>query len=155
MRRSVQLLAAAALAASTSCGSFDEAPGSGSQQPSTTASSSCNTSGIAKSFCSDEELAKSDATAPSAARVVTASDRDEETPFSPRCLTIRAGQTVTFMARFSSHPLIQREDSTLPNPIPTVQEGSSASVKFDCPGDYNFSCRTHQDNMEGSIRVVP
>lgn len=109
--------------------------------------------GIATAECSASDLAQSDHTAPNDPRVISAPSNDNESPYVPNCMTIRAGQSVTFKGNLARHPVIPRANSTQPNPISFI--GSEASVKFDCPGDFNFSCRTHGDNMLGTIRVIP
>ena len=50
---------------------------------------------------------------------------------------------------------VRIEDSTIDTPIQTVVSGTEASFQFDCPGDFNFSCRNHGDMMLGTIHVVP
>ena len=105
--------------------------------------------------CSEGALGQSIHTAPEDPRVIGIPTDDKEAPFDPNCMIIKAGQKVTWRGNLSFHPLIQREDSTLPNPISTVQSGTETSVLFACQGDFNFSCRNHRDSMLGTIRVVP
>lgn len=105
--------------------------------------------------CSEGELGRSIHTAPDDLRVIAVPNGDKEAPLDPNCMMIRAGQSVTWRGNLGFHPIIQREDSTLPNPIPTLASGTEATVAFPCPGDYNFSCRNHRDSMLGTIRVLP
>ena len=105
--------------------------------------------------CSDGALGRSVHTAPDDPRLILLPTDDKEGPYVPNCMLIKAGQTVTWQGNLAFHPLIQRENSTLPNPIPTLATGSEGSVQFTCPGDYNFSCRNHRDSMLGTIRVLP
>src|SRR5262249_41285367 len=106
--------------------------------------------------CTSSELAQDVQTGPGDARVIKAPSGDQEAPYDPNCMTIRVGQTVTWTGNLKSHPVIPREDSTLPNPIITSGSGVTAwPITFDCPGDFNFSCRNHQDLMLGTIRVIP
>jgi plastocyanin len=108
--------------------------------------------------CSDGDLAKENHTAPGDPRVIQAPSGDSESPFVPDCMTIKAGQSVTFRGKLTSHPVIPRERSTLPNPIfpsdPTTNP-TEVTYAFPCPGDYNFACKNHKDQMLGTIRVVP
>ena len=105
--------------------------------------------------CSDTELARNDRSATTDLREIVFPDGDREAPYTPNCMIIRAGQTVTWRGNFGAHPLIARDRSTLPNPIPTIERGVEAGVQFSCPGYYNFSCRNHGDFMLGTIQVVP
>jgi plastocyanin len=107
--------------------------------------------------CSEAELGQSVHTDPADQRLIVVPDTggDRASAFEPNCMVVKAGQTVTWRADMGDHPLIPREDSTLPNPINPVASGDGTTVTFDCPGDFNFSCRTHRDAMLGTIRVVP
>jgi plastocyanin len=106
--------------------------------------------------CSDAELAAELHTDPADPRLIRAPSDDKEAPFVPNCVTIKAGQTVTWTGDLTAHPLIPREDSTVPNPIlPTGSGVTQATATFLCPGDFNFSCRVHRDAMLGTVRVIP
>lgn len=105
--------------------------------------------------CSPSELAAEDETAPASPRIIQVPNGDQEAPYVPNCMTIKVGQSVTWRGKLSAHPLIAREDSTIDTPIQTVVSGTEASFQFDCPGDFNFSCRNHGDMMLGTIHVVP
>lgn len=105
--------------------------------------------------CSASELAAEDETAPASPRVIQVPNGDQEAPYVPNCMTIKVGQSVTWRGKLSAHPLIPREDSTIDTPIQTVVSGTETTALFDCPGDFNFSCRNHGDMMLGTIRVVP
>lgn len=83
--------------------------------------------------------------------------------YSPACMTIRAGQTVTFASDFALHPLApgvapgHPGTSTTPTPITAQTGGTSASVTFPNPGDYAYYCTAHYHSsaMYGVVRVVP
>ena len=147
------------LAAGCGGGEFHppEVTEAGSDPDAATTSPICaaNDAGAVKASCTEAELAAGVRTAASDLRVIVAPDRDPSSPFVPNCMVIKVGQTVTWTGAFSKHPLIPRENSTLPNPIQVVASGTSTAVTFDCAGTFNFSCRTHKDNMLGTVRVVP
>lgn len=84
------------------------------------------------------------------------------TGYTPRCFTIRAGQSVTFSMDFTMHPLqpgIAHGSSTgasSPNPIQAQTTGSSYMVTFANPGFFPFKCNIHQHvGMAGVVRVLP
>ena len=111
--------------------------------------------GVVIASCTEGALGRSVHTAPDDPRVIVVPVDDKQAPYDPNCMIIRAGQTVTWRGNLGRHPLIQRENSTLPNPIPTLAAGTEGTAEFPCPGDYNFSCRNHEDSMLGTIRVLP
>lgn len=69
-----------------------------------------------------------------------------------RCITVKVGQSVTFLGSLSSHPLAPKGGDT-PNPIPNLRSGSSVTVKFDAPGTFGYVCTRHS-SMTGAVRVV-
>lgn len=85
------------------------------------------------------------------------------TSYTPSCLQIAAGQTVTWEGTFSSHPLTagvapSREgdpEGSANNPIPeATNTGESLDVTFPTAGDYPFYCSIHQGaGMYGVIHV--
>jgi plastocyanin len=113
-------------------------------------------SGTAIPKCSVGELSQNIHTAADDPRLIRAPADDKEAPYTPNCMMIRAGQSVTWQGDLRDHPLTDREDSDEPNPIrPTSVDATSVTYTFPCPGDYNFSCRNHRDSMLGTIRVLP
>lgn len=84
------------------------------------------------------------------------------TGYTPRCVTIRAGQMVTFSMDFATHPLSagvphgSSTGATTPSPIMTQRSGSSYVVAFPSAGFYPFYCLTHGHvGMAGVVRVIP
>ena len=79
--------------------------------------------------------------------------------YSPACVTIAAGRTVTFKGAFSSHNLLRGSPSNLNagsanNPIPEVTTGSEKIVTFATVGDYPYICQFHNPSgMMGVVRV--
>ena len=75
--------------------------------------------------------------------------------YTPSCLQIAVGQSVTFSGSFSFHPLDQ---ACGPAPvIATTASGASASFTFTDPGVYGFNCQVHGSaagtGMAGAILV--
>jgi plastocyanin len=85
---------------------------------------------------------------------VAANQVDWTFAVSPRCLQIKAGQTVTWTGSFSTHPLLADEGDK-PNPISTADtSGASATVTFPTAGTYGFKCQVHA-SMTGAVLVTP
>ena len=77
--------------------------------------------------------------------------------YTPKCMQIKTGQTVTFSGDFVVHPLMQ---SCGPAPdVITNGSGTSKTVTFATAGDYGYYCTIHGTpsggGMAGSISVVP
>ena len=84
------------------------------------------------------------------------------TGYTPRCLTIRAGQAVAFEMDFTAHPLVpgvphgSTAGATSPNPIVRQTTGTMYTVTFASAGHYPFYCSLHGHvGMAGVVRVVP
>ena len=83
--------------------------------------------------------------------------------YTPSCMTIRAGQSLTFAADFATHPLApgvapgHPGTSTTPTPIAAQSSGTTYTVTFPDPGDYAYHCTVHyhSSGMYGVVRVVP
>jgi plastocyanin len=84
--------------------------------------------------------------------------------FDPKCMTITAGQTVTFTGNFSFHPLTPGINptpggltaGTPGNPIPATSSGNTVSVSFPRAGTFPYFCALHLSNgMAGVIVVKP
>ncbi|MBI5546173.1 MAG: hypothetical protein HY901_19965 [Deltaproteobacteria bacterium] len=92
-----------------------------------------------------------DATGPSADRTVSFTCCQ----YTPKCLKIAVGQSVTFSGPFGFHPVKQACGST--PVIASTSSGSSASFVFGTPGEFGFFCPLHGSadgtGMAGSILV--
>lgn len=84
------------------------------------------------------------------------------TGYTPRCLIVRAGQTVTFSMDFSVHPLVagvphgSSVGATTPSPIEAQRTGTTYAVPFMSAGFFPFYCTAHGHiGMAGVVRVVP
>lgn len=82
------------------------------------------------------------------------------TSYTPRCLTIRAGQSVTFEMSFVTHPLApgvahgSSTGATTPNPIQAQTAGMTYTATFASAGYYPFYCTVHgHSGMAGVVRV--
>ena len=78
--------------------------------------------------------------------------------YSPKCLKVPAGTTVTFSGDFTVHPL---EPSThrgalTGNPITSTGSGTSKSFDFPTPGFYAYYCSVHgpSDGAAGMVGVI-
>jgi plastocyanin len=85
---------------------------------------------------------------------VAASQIDWTFAVSPRCVQIKAGQSVTWTGIFTTHPL-EADQGDKPNPISTADlSGASTTVTFATPGTYGFKCQVHA-TMMGAVLVTP
>jgi plastocyanin len=81
--------------------------------------------------------------------------------YSPACLTIATGQSVTFSGDFYSHPLragaapsAGGDAGSSQNPIASMNGGTTASFTFAQPGIYPYYCAAHENvGMYGAIQV--
>jgi plastocyanin len=78
--------------------------------------------------------------------------------YSPACLTVRVGDTVTWEGDFSGHPRSPSTRGTAMNPIPRASTGTSQAVQFTRAGFFPFYCEFHGDDagggMAGVVRVI-
>ena len=74
--------------------------------------------------------------------------------YSPNCMKIKAGQSVTWNGAFANHPLIA-SGGDAGNPIPTTSTGTTKAFAFPTAGTYGFACQFHGFSMFGAIQVVP
>ncbi|UQA59735.1 plastocyanin/azurin family copper-binding protein [Polyangium aurulentum] len=82
----------------------------------------------------------------------------EGTAYTPKCIRIKAGTTVTFESDFAPHPLVggvvkdgtRSEDES--SPIQSTASGSVASFTFPNAGGYGYYCDAHfAEGMYGAI----
>jgi plastocyanin len=94
-----------------------------------------------------------DATGSGASRTITFGGVTPGLAYSPKCLKIAAGQTVTFSGDFVSHPLSETCGAALT--ITPTATGSTAMFTFTTTGDFGYQCDIHGPlyNMNGAIRV--
>lgn len=78
--------------------------------------------------------------------------------YSPACITISAGQSVTFVGNFENHPLVPGANrgggASANNPIQEQRSGSADyMVSFPSAGFYPYFCDVHKPTMVGVVRV--
>jgi plastocyanin len=85
--------------------------------------------------------------------------------YSPKCLTISAGQSLTFFgdtthgSDFSFHPLrpggaLGTDTGSGGNPIAAQNSGSTYTVTFPAAGTYAYFCQAHEGmGMYGAVQV--
>ena len=101
--------------------------------------------------CTEQDFASNDftnTTGPIAINMVAMQ------PYSPKCLTVKVGQTVTIGAS-NGHPFrkVCAEDTIMDS-----QDGDTSQVQFTftTPGYYNYKCAIQSHvNMVGNIKVIP
>lgn len=97
-------------------------------------------------------------------RTVTITFRDEDLAYTPRCLLVDEGTTVTFSGNFANHPLqagrvagfttTPDAPGTTPLPVTAIGGGSTASFEMTPPGAYGYYCVPHATSgMVGAIFV--
>ena len=102
--------------------------------------------------CTAMDFAANDRRADAASRVIAFPSGAAPGPYTPRCITISAGQSVTWNGDFASHPLEQfgGNESTW---IAPTNRGSTATFTFPVAGVYGFRCTAHPTTMQGGILV--
>jgi plastocyanin len=74
--------------------------------------------------------------------------------YSPNCVKIKVGQSVTWNSGFATHPL-GASGGDSPSPIATTSTGTTVSFSFPNAGTYGFACGIHPLSMFGAVLVVP
>lgn len=95
-----------------------------------------------------------DLTAAGAARTITSPNIG----YTPSCIRIKAGQSVTWNTSFAIHPLSSGSPGSGPDPGSPITEtttGASATFAFPDAGRFGFWCEEHGTAMMGAIYVEP
>ena len=74
--------------------------------------------------------------------------------YTPACIRIAAGSSVTFSGAFSSHPLAAGEDGVkdASSPIAETATGTTATFMFPNAGAFPYFCTLHHaSGMEGAV----
>jgi len=74
--------------------------------------------------------------------------------FSPNCVQIKAGQSVTWNVDFAAHPLAASGGDS-PSPIATTSSGTTVTFTFPNAGAFGYHCLAHPTIMFGAVDVVP
>jgi len=81
----------------------------------------------------------------------------ENIQFSPKDLTVKAGQTVTFTNNESVPHDVHKESGPgadfASGPDGGMQQGDTFKLKLDQPGTYDYVCHVHAPGMAGTITV--
>lgn len=72
--------------------------------------------------------------------------------FTPNCVLINAGQSVTWNVFFSGHPLAASGGDT-PSPIVTTSTGTTVTFAFPNKGTFGYHCLSHPTQMFGAVKV--
>ncbi|CAN5568858.1 hypothetical protein BH09MYX1_BH09MYX1_24470 [soil metagenome] len=72
---------------------------------------------------------------------------------SPKCVKIKAGQSVTWNGDFATHP-INPFGGDNGSQVPSVSTGTTAKGTFASAGTFGFHCLNHP-SMLGAVKVVP
>lgn len=108
--------------------------------------------------CEDSDYV--DRSAAGASRTVSFGGQDGSPAlgYSPACLIVSAGQSVTFQGDFGVHPFspgtVSGSGETAGTPLTNRSSGSTPyAVTFPAPGLYPYYCELHQPGMAGVVRV--
>ena len=161
MRLALSILAAFVFSCSSSSGTSSDAGGGGDGAAPVDAGSDARADakldvGDAEQLngCTSAVFSSNDHTPPSDPRKITFPSGPVPDQFSPQCMTIRAGQSVTWTGAFESHPFAAFGGATA-SPIPSTSTGTTLTVAFPNAGEYGFHCEFHPEAMAGAILVLP
>lgn len=136
---SVSLLAVSACSSSSSTTTGTDAGGGGG-------------GGETVNGCTAADFAAHDLSAQSANRTITFPSGAAPAQYSPACITIAVGQSVTWTGAFGSHPLEQfGGDASMW--ITSTTSGTTATFSFPVGGTYGFHCSAHPSVMQGAVFV--
>jgi len=126
----------------------------GATDSSTVADSGGDTGPAAVNGCAAADFAASDHTADADARKITFPSGESAGPYSPKCMTVKAGQSVTWSdGSFVNHPLDAIGGDSA-SPIASTETGTTVTFKFATAGTFGYGCTIHS-SMRGAILVVP
>lgn len=76
--------------------------------------------------------------------------------YSPNCVHVKVGQSVTWSSDFSNHPLVPTAGvGTQPNPITATSTGTTVTITFPAAGTFAYNCGIHSSTMLGAVEVTP
>ena len=76
--------------------------------------------------------------------------------YSPNCVHIKVGQSVTWNSDFTNHPLVPTAGvGTQPNPITATSTGTTVTIAFPAAGTFAYNCGIHTSTMFGAVEVTP
>jgi plastocyanin len=86
--------------------------------------------------------------------IITGPSTATPSQFVPNCVHVKTGQSVTWNADFTDHPL-EAAGGTTPSPITLTSSGTTATFAFSSAGTYGFDCMNHPTIMFGAVLVTP
>jgi plastocyanin len=104
--------------------------------------------------CGPTQFAANDHSAANDPRAITFAPTATPMQFSPNCMSIKAGQSVTWTGDFTDHPF-EPMPALDNDPIMEVTSGTTATVTFPVAGTFGYDCANHPSIMLGAIQVVP
>lgn len=126
----------------------------GGMSSSSSSSASSSSSGMLINGC--DKATAVDMTA--SAMVKVAVGPNLMTVYSPACIRIKKGMSVTFEGNFAAHPTVGGTVGAPPmpdlsSPIKQTMSGTSATFTFDLVGTYPYYCEYHAPTMAGVVFV--
>ena len=109
--------------------------------------------------CTQADFDATDARAPAgdagaSVRAITFPKGLPVAQYTPRCMKIKVGETVSWTGGFDIHPM-EAFPADPNNPITVTDFGfGSVSFAFAKAGSYGFHCQDHSLDMFGAILVV-
>ena len=168
--RTLAIVACASLVSVAACSSGSSSPAGGGDASSNDAgivADGALDTGIDASppnGCSAADFAANDHTADADARVIQGPTDATATQYTPHCMRIRVGQTVTWKSDFTHHPLdvkyMADRDASADASTTVVIGGPDGSndIETVTPGQTGlllFNCDAHPTVMFGAVDIVP
>jgi hypothetical protein len=113
--------------------------------------------------CTDSDYAANDHTAAADPRVITLPVGVDAAPYSPRCMRVRVGQTITWEGDLPDHPLELQffpsdpsvADADVVNQLGAADGAASIeTASYGVPGILAFQCQIYPDVMYGAVEIV-
>ena len=76
--------------------------------------------------------------------------------YTPNCVHIKVGQSVTWTSDFTNHPLVPTAGvGSTGNPITATSTGTTVTIAFPSAGTFAYNCGIHSTTMLGAVEVTP
>src|SRR5579862_8953969 len=76
--------------------------------------------------------------------VITGPSGATPAQYTPNCIHIKVGQSVTWNSDFTDHPLVPTSGvGTQPNPITATSTGTTVTIAFPAAGTFAYNCGIH------------
>ncbi len=85
--------------------------------------------------------------------VITGPSDFNPAQYTPNCVHVKVGQSVTWNVDLTDHPLAPAGGDT-PNPINPIGTGTSVTYSFPNAGTFGFHCAQHPTLMFGAVEVT-